>query len=135
MLRSAVPNLHPKKRRGRKPRADPPSEVSAAVDGFLAGMLARKGYGEVPGGAAAYAAGCVRLPTCASHGLARHPARKDVFTQPECRCLQVSAAEVEATVAGSGMPEAWTQAMASRAEATAAAFTAKDGKKCAPHLK
>jgi len=45
--------------------------------------------------------------------------------------LQVSAAEVEATVAGSGMPEAWTQAMASRAEATAAAFTAKDGKKCA----
>ena len=37
-------------------------------------------------------------------------------------------------MAGSGMPEAWTQAMASRAEATAAAFTAKDGKKCAPHL-
>ena len=76
---------------------------------------------------------CVCLP-CASHGLARHPARKDVFTQPECRCLQVSAAEVEATVAGSGMPEAWTQAMASRAEATAAAFAAKDGKKCASHL-
>ena len=37
-------------------------------------------------------------------------------------------------MAGSGMPEAWTQAMASRAEATAAAFAAKDGKKCAPHL-
>ena len=34
-------------------------------------------------------------------------------------------------MAGSGMPEAWTQAMASRAEATAAAFAAKDGKKCA----
>ena len=48
--------------------------------------------------------------------------------------MQVSAEEVEATVAGSGMPEAWTQAMASRAEATAAAFAAKDGKKCAPHL-
>jgi len=79
---------------------------------------------------------CVCLP-CASHGLARHPARRKLSSpslQPKCRCLQVSAAEVEATVAGSGMPEAWTQAMASRAEATAATFAAKDGKKCAPHL-
>ena len=83
---------------------------------------------------------CLRGWLCASAYLCQPRSRasscpkETVFThslQPERRCLQVSAAEVEATVAGSGMPEAWTQAMASRAEATAAAFAAKDGKKCA----